>query len=318
MTNNIIEDVANYILQSNVDTYIYIGGIDTNIQVLRENICKHPNKKDEVDLFLTTLGGDPEWAYRLVSLLRTYYKKINVIIPGLCKSAGTLIALGADTLRFHEYGELGPLDVQMKRKDNILGLYSGLDVFQSLSVINDTAAECFNKMFVNFLVKSDGSISTEMAAKIAKDLSVGIYSSVASKIDPLELGEKNRAMKIAETYGVQLASLTEAPNTKQGTLKKLIEGYPSHRFVIDMKQAEGLFNNVQKMTDIDYKIYEIYKEKIMNPCGVTIVDLNYFFGNLNTTSNHYQNDNNASDTQIIEEHKKNKSVLTASKKSRSK
>jgi ClpP class serine protease len=43
-------------------------------------------------------------------------------VSGYCKSAGTLIALGANELAFGEHGELGPLDVQIAKRDEVLGL----------------------------------------------------------------------------------------------------------------------------------------------------------------------------------------------------
>lgn len=278
MANEMVDELRNSITNGATDVYIYIGSIDGNIQNLRNLINTHPNKRNEADLFLTTYGGDPDWAYRLVSILRKYYKKINVIISGPCKSAGTLVALGADSLRFHEYGELGPLDVQMKRKDNLLGYNSGLDVFQALSVINNSARECFHSMFLEFVLKGGGSISTEIAAKIAKDLSVGIYSAIVSKIDPLELGEKNRAMQIAAAYGERLCWLTKCSNAKNDTLTKLISDYPSHGFVIDMEQAKKLFNHVEPMTENDYKIYNLFKDDIANPTTPLIIDLNNQLG----------------------------------------
>lgn len=274
--NNINESykkIIDYYDSVKQDVYIYVGPIDSKIQLLRDIIRSHSNKKEEVCLFLATYGGDPDWAYRLVTTLRKHYIKFHIVIPGYCKSAGTLIALGADTLKFHEYGELGPLDVQMKRKDNLLGYNSGLDVFQAISVINTSAHECFHKMFIEFLLKGGGSIPTETAATIAKDLSVGIYASLASQIDPLELGEKNRAMKIASSYGEKLDSLSQNHNMKQGSLTKLISDYPSHGFVIDMPQAKELFHNVEEMGEMDYNLYEIFKERFQNPNEVFYFDL---------------------------------------------
>lgn len=253
MNLELTEELKNIIDSSTADIYVYIGGIDSNLQTLRDLIRMHPNKKEEADLFLITLGGDPDWAYRLVSIIKMHYNKFNVIVPSFCKSAGTLIALGANTLRFHEYGELGPLDVQMTRKDDLFRLNSGLDVFQAISIINSSACSCFHNMFAEFLAKGRGSISTETASKIAKDMAIGIYSSIASKIDPVELGEKNRAMNIAKTYGNYLG----ISNAKEGTLDMLVGNYPSHSFVIDFLQAQKLFNRVDKMTDNDYKIYNI-------------------------------------------------------------
>lgn len=275
MTATPLDELRNIINNSTSDIYFYAGDIDSNLQGLRNLICKHPDKKNEVDLFLVTNGGDPNWAYRIVSTLRTHYEKLNVIVPGACKSAGTLIAFGADTLRFHEYGELGPLDVQTKRKDDLFQRNSGLDVFQAISVINQSASGCFHNMFLEFLANGRGTFSTETAAKIATDLATGIYSSIASKIDPLELGEKNRAMNIAKTYGNQLECLTHTPNSKSGTLDKLIGNYPSHGFVIDMRQAQELFNRVDIMTDNDYRIYNLFISHIVgfNPNTLVIHDL---------------------------------------------
>ena len=265
--------ILEYYESTKQDVYIYSGPIDRNIHILRELICSHQNKREEASLFIATFGGDPDWAYRLIAILRRYYKKINIIIPGYCKSAGTLVALGADTLRFHEYGELGPLDVQMRRKDNLLGYNSGLDVFQAIQVINMSARECFHNMFIEFLMKGGGPIPTETAAKIAKDLAVGIYSSIASKIDPLELGEKNRAMKIASSYGEKLNSISQNNNMKQDTLNKLISDYPSHGFVIDMQQAKELFKNVENMTEMDYYLFKAFQKNFENPSEVFCLDL---------------------------------------------
>lgn len=260
--------------KNNQDVYIYVGAIDQNIDLLRQMICQRKNKKGEVTFFLSTLGGDPDWAYRLVVTFRMFYSKINMVIPGLCKSAGTLIALGADTLRFHEFGELGPLDVQMKRKDNLIGANSGLDVFQSLQIINSAAKDCFTGFFLEFLLRCGGGISTELVAKTAKDIAIGIYSSIASKIDPLELGEKNRAMNIAKKYGEVLNLLSKQKNLKQGTLEKFITDYPSHTFAIDKSQADSLFNYVEKMTEDDYAIYNQFEGNFrsLNPF---LIDLSF-------------------------------------------
>ncbi len=252
-------------LENKQDVYIYIGPIDQNIDILRQLICQHKNKKEEATFFLSTYGGDPDWAYRLVATFRLFYSKINMVIPGLCKSAGTLIALGADTLRFHEFGELGPLDVQVKRKDNLIGANSGLDVFQALQVINHSAKDCFMGVFLDFLIRGGGGISTELAAKTAKDIAIGVYSSIASKIDPLELGEKNRAMNIAKKYGEALSMLSTQKNLKSDTLEKIIMDYPSHTFTIDKSQAEKLFNKVDKMTEDDYMIYNQFEKNFKAP-----------------------------------------------------
>ena len=59
--------------KNNQDVYIYVGPIDQTIDGLRQLICQRKNKKQEVTFFLSTYGGDPDWAYRLVATFRLFY-----------------------------------------------------------------------------------------------------------------------------------------------------------------------------------------------------------------------------------------------------
>ena len=68
-------------------------------------------KRKNVLVLLVTLGGDADSAFRIVRFLRRSYDKVTVFVPSLCKSAGTLICLGAYEVVIPEAGELGPLDV---------------------------------------------------------------------------------------------------------------------------------------------------------------------------------------------------------------
>lgn len=66
-----------------------------------------------LDLFLQTPGGDPTAAERIVMTCRSYAKSFRVIVPQTAISAGTLIAMGADSILMTETSELGPIDPQM-------------------------------------------------------------------------------------------------------------------------------------------------------------------------------------------------------------
>ena len=52
---------------------------------------------------------------------------MHALIPRYCKSAGTLIALGASALYMDDRSELGPLDMQVTRGDEIGAMRSGLE-----------------------------------------------------------------------------------------------------------------------------------------------------------------------------------------------
>ncbi len=73
----------------------------------------------------------------MVRYLKKHYEggKIRLLIDGPCKSAGAMIALGVDEIAFGPRGELGPLDTQLTKQDEILFMSSGLDILQALSVV---------------------------------------------------------------------------------------------------------------------------------------------------------------------------------------
>lgn len=75
---------------------------------------------ENVDLLLHTGGGDIDAAEKLVVMIRQKVGTANlrVIVPDFAKSAGTLIALGADSIVMSGTSELGPIDPQVIRSDH--------------------------------------------------------------------------------------------------------------------------------------------------------------------------------------------------------
>jgi hypothetical protein len=73
----------------------------------------------DVDLLLHTGGGDTDAAEKLIALVRTCVgtARLRVVVPDLAKSAGTLMALAADSIVMSDTSELGPIDPQIVRAD---------------------------------------------------------------------------------------------------------------------------------------------------------------------------------------------------------
>lgn len=66
-----------------------------------------------IDIILETPGGSGETAEDIVKLLRGKYEQLGVIVPGMAKSAGTLIAMAADDILMEAMSALGPIDAQI-------------------------------------------------------------------------------------------------------------------------------------------------------------------------------------------------------------
>jgi ATP-dependent protease ClpP protease subunit len=75
---------------------------------------------DPIDLLLHTPGGDVDAAEKLITLVRSAAGEdgqLRVIVPDYAKSAGTLMALGANAVVMSDSSELGPIDPQVSSKD---------------------------------------------------------------------------------------------------------------------------------------------------------------------------------------------------------
>lgn len=203
------------------------------------------SKRDKVLLVLVTLGGHIDAAYRIVRYLReNYEEKVTVLVPGLCKSAGTLICVVAQELVIGESGELGPLDVQVREKGELFSFHSGLAMRQALDTLLVAMRDTLGTILVG--VGKGRGLGTERAAEIAIRTAVGAFGPIYGQIAPERLGEVARLLMVAEDYADRLQG-----NLKQGALGKLVLGYPSHSYAIDRSEAEKLFELVRKPSELE-------------------------------------------------------------------
>jgi len=73
---------------------------------------------------------------------------------------------------------------------------------------------------------------------------------MTGQIDPERLGEVQRAITVANVYGNRL----NKSNLKRGALEKLVQGYPTHGFVIDIDEAKTLFNKVRSADQLEGQV----------------------------------------------------------------
>jgi len=66
-----------------------------------------------LDLLITSPGGSPFAAEKLVRVCRAFSTEFRTIVLGRAMSAATLLCFGADELLMSETGNLGPIDPQM-------------------------------------------------------------------------------------------------------------------------------------------------------------------------------------------------------------
>ncbi len=207
-------------------------------------------------VFLTTNGGDPHAGYRIARCLRHHYRDVRIVVSGPCKSAGTLITICADSLAIGDLGELGPLDIQLTKASELYERSSGLDIIQALESSLNHAQQAFRRTLLD--VKLGARLSTRLAGEFASSIATGLAQPLYNQIDPIRLGEMQRAMRIAHEYGARLNRYKK--NLKDDALDRLIAKYPSHEFVIDRKEASELFKRVECLSEYEQQIAQIFDD----------------------------------------------------------
>src|SRR6266478_9667534 len=76
------------------DLLLYNAPIERHLDQRVIELCNSMRRRPNVALILVTTGGDADAAYRIATCLQSKYKRFSLLVPGYCKSAGTLVALG--------------------------------------------------------------------------------------------------------------------------------------------------------------------------------------------------------------------------------
>ena len=227
--------------------------IDRAIYELVSQVISTQQVNTKCTVYLSTYGGDAHCAFRIGRCLQHHYEHIRVVVPRYCKSAGTLICVAANELGIVNLGELGPLDVQLIKKDEVGDRNSGLDITEAMGIID---SRVFNFFISSLLqIKQQTQLSTKIAGDFAAKLSTSIFNPLYSQIDPVSLGSSQRETAVAWHYGLRLAQKSGSINEQN--LLQLISGYPSHFFVIDRAEAKLLFNKVTSMSKAEEAIPEL-------------------------------------------------------------
>lgn len=240
------------------DYYLYNGPIERGSDLRFIELIHKEKASDECVLILVTPGGSPDAAYKMGRYIQHRYETFKIFIPGLCKSAGTLLAIAAGELIFAPYGELGPLDVQMTKEDHLAGLESGLNIGEAFLSLEQRAKETYHSLTMEIIGNSGGIVSYNSASKAATEIIAALYGPIFQRIDPEEVGSRSRAMRIGEDYGARLnAKWSNLKNaTRQPALDQLSRSYSSHGFVIDFLEAQLLFERVRMANSEEMAIVE--------------------------------------------------------------
>lgn len=241
-------------LRKGVRTFIFLDDIGIRSVLRTRAALKDVSTGDEIDIILNSPGGQPADAYRLIRSFRERYKKVNIIIPFWAKSAATLFAFGGTTIVMHEFGELGPIDAQIRKNDEEKpseAWESALNVQSSLSQIEDKASQSFVNLLINLQLNPDINIGRKQLADMLLKYNASFYTPLLEKIDTYEMGEMARYLDIGKMYAKRILKQYGIADDEKVTalLDFLVYDCPDHGYVVDYAILSKYLPNVIKSTD---------------------------------------------------------------------
>ena len=237
------EILQRYANKHGVEIILYSGDLTDEGFYSLVDTARSSAKK--VLLVLETFGGSADAAYRCARHLQDSYKEFSVLVVGYCKSAGTILASGANEIIMAPFGELGPLDVQIIEPGQLdEQSKSGANLIAAFETLEKRCSLAFSKYLQEITSKSDESVSLRTRMEIAAIFSGNLYRPIFKQIDPEYIGQIARDMSIAVEYTRRLVQISG--NITWKNIERLVYKYPYHGFVIDFREAKRLFKKVRK------------------------------------------------------------------------
>jgi hypothetical protein len=245
------------LVQAGVENWDILGDLVTGaFRALRKMGLQRGQR---VALLIDSRGGQARSAYEIATILRRHCGGFVALIPRMAKSAATLLALGADEIILGEYGELGPLDVQVidpEREERL----SGLDEVHSLERLNAFAMTALDKAMILFANRTGMKAKTLLphVTRFVADLTGPLFGH----IDVVHYTQMSRALKEGEEYARRLLRRRLGLDDANAIARQLVENYPEHGFIIDQDEAKTLGLRLKEPTDDQLRIMDDVAEHL--------------------------------------------------------
>lgn len=235
----------------------------------------HKAETERIDLILYTRGGAVETPWKMVTKIRQFSNEFTVTIPFRAHSAGTMIALGADTILMSPMSELGPIDPSLQVQPDVLG---------KPFLIPDPGVEDV-AAYLTFLTGRAGISDQDPLAETVKVL--------AEHVTPTLLGRLERTYSHIRLVARKLLSLPKPPYpeaTIDAISEALTEKMYAHGHGIGVGEAAELGLKAEKMeSPLDRLVWELYCEyEVALKLGTTDDPEGYF---QDETTNVYEEEN---------------------------
>jgi hypothetical protein len=178
-----------------------------------------------IDLLLHTPGGDVDAAEKMIKLVRKRVgddECLRVIIPDFAKSAGTMMALGANRIVMSDSSELGPIDPQVS--------------------LQDTSGQTINHSVLNYL-----RAFVEARSDLKEHPDDPVAQQTFSRFDPVLVKKFEAIQRRTRTFAEDLLKPRGTAYTAIVSELMDVDALPSHGQMIGWEKASTMGLSIEYM-----------------------------------------------------------------------
>jgi hypothetical protein len=215
-----------------------------------------PEPEETINVILDSTGGPLDSAFRTVLYLSRYAETLNIYVPRKAKSASTLIAVGGSKIIMSPFGELGPLDTQIRDPRNPTDYISALDCYQSVDYVREFGFSTLSQALKQLAAVTQGKLLLTDSLDAAAKFAIGSITPMLSQTRSLDFGAWGRSLKMGEKYAqILISRAAKIDQLKAERIAaRLVYGYTHHLFPIDITEANNMGLNTQEMPKEQYEV----------------------------------------------------------------
>lgn len=211
--------------------------------------------EETINVILDSTGGPLDTAFRTALYLSRYAANLNIYVPRKAKSASTLIAVAGSSIVMSPFGELGPLDTQIRDPRNPTDYISALDCYQSVDYVREFGFATLSQALKQLAAVTQGKLLLTDSLDAAAQFAIGSITPMLSQTRSLDFGAWGRSLKMGQRYAqILISRAAELEQGKAETIaERLVYGYTHHFFPIDVIEAREIGLNPQEMAEDVYQ-----------------------------------------------------------------
>jgi hypothetical protein len=156
----------------------------------------------QVVLLIDSLGGSAKSAFQLAKFFRNYSDRFVALVPRTAKSAATLLALGADEIILGNAGELGPVDAQVRERNEFVTV---LDTVKAMERVHASALELVDRVMALLTLRTEEDV--DKLLPLALDFAAQLSQPYLQDTNMVEYTRMSRVLKIGEDYASRLLEI---------------------------------------------------------------------------------------------------------------